>query len=421
MPPIIDISKFKRVKNLLNNTDWIFVIKSQNQIERRKSMLESKAKGKYGTLGPREPGRGLVLRGRLKNGRVEMRWAQGFFEPRHIYWSEIKKAWRVTTIDKLVYLDKDGRRVGQQQNRLFGSLHTAEGHGKRILVVSSGYDSVLEYRETDKLRTYFWNAWEHGFNPDPDGYWLTLSQNKFHEYQKEGKKAKLVEPFWLGIHGLLTSHRSAHPNMAVYDPYNRNSFIVSIAYTGILYRVSFKTGIPEPAFRKLHQMPHGLRAYNGGWIVTDTTVGELVRLNSKFHQVKRFSVAKLPGKPMSVGDAEWLQTSIPGPGKCSFLLVDSNRGLLAISTCRRQYTLYSVDPNWSIQDAVYLPDPKRKRTREEVLGNGSKEAGQQVRSDALQEREEGDAGDAQDESGRDSAAQGDTGEQSEEEKTVEGR
>ena len=74
----------------------------------------------------------------------------------------------------------------------------------------------------------------------------------------------------------------------------------------------------------------------------------------------------MPGKPKSVGDAEWLQTVSPTEFKCVYLFVDSNRGLIAVNTCGKQYSLYQPDANWAIQDAVYIGKVKE----EELIGSG---------------------------------------------------
>lgn len=355
MTNTIDVSTFSPVEGMLDGTSWLFVIKSQDQLERRRRMLESRKGKKFGRIGARETAFGLLTKLRFDGGRVETETRQELREPRHIK-RHPQGGFLVSEIDRVHHIDEKGKVKKTYTHPLFGFLHTVDvsKDGARMLVVSSGYDSLFEIDLSSGEETFRWVAWEHGFNPDEDGVWLAADSEHYARYHAEGKQALLIDPAEYGEQGLVTARRSAHPNVAVYNVYDGGrTILVSIGHEGALYRIVREKGEATRACDLLAQMPHGLLPYNGGWCMTNTVRGEWWLFDAALRPTTILTVAGLGGKVAGTEDIEWIQQVIPfGPVQALFL--DANRGLIALDREARTYSVYQPDPNWCIQDALLL-------------------------------------------------------------------
>ncbi len=348
----VDLSAFASTRRVLAGTEWFFVVKSQDQTKRRCRMLASRQRGRFGRIDPRPTATGLLVRGVLEAGALRTQWKQAFWEPRHLCRLP-NGEYLLSTVDKVLHIDGQGRVHHHYEHPFFGFLHTVsiDRTGRRGLVVSSGYDALIQIDLASGQELSRWFAWDHGFNPDEQGVWLAADPARARAYEQEGKRVLLVEPAQYGEQGILTDRRTAHPNAACYDPYHAgNDVIVSIAHSGNLYRVELASGNARLVTNALAQMPHGIRPFQGGWLATDTTRGEWVRFDACFAPLERASVCQMPGKPADAGDAEWLQEVVP-VGKDVFLAVDANRGLLAVDCAAGTCTQYAVDAEWCIQGA----------------------------------------------------------------------
>lgn len=350
----IDISGFRRTDDVLQGSGWLLVVKSQDQVERRRRMLESRKGGKIGRIAERPTAIGLLTEVRLDKGLCSTGRTLEFREPRHVRLHP-EGGYVITEIDCVKRLDDEGRVMREYRHPFFAFLHTVDlsPDGKRMLVVSSGYDACFEFDLESGEITWEWFAWDHGFNPDGDGVWLATSSAKAAQYEREGKKVQLIDPSQFGEQGILTSKRTAHPNVAVYDRYNDGYVIICIAHDGKLYRVAQAGGDPECVCSQLNQMPHGLQPYQDGWLMTNTTVGEWWVFSSDWQPLRRVSLQGLTGKITGTEDMEWLQQVVSVPTG-EFLCLDANRGVLAVDIVEKVYSLYQPNPNWCIQDAMLL-------------------------------------------------------------------
>jgi hypothetical protein len=354
----IDVAQFDRTAEVLDGTAWYLVVKSQDQLERRARMAASRRRGRFGRIAPRPVAEGLLVRGELSAGRFHAEWARPYREPRHVRRLSGREL-LLTEINRLLRIDERGEVVRTYHHPFFAFLHTIDLHraASRALIASSGYDSVIEIDLESGEPTLHWSAWEHGFNPDESGAWLAADRSTYERYRAEGRPAVLIDPSEHGDQGLMTARRSAHPNAAVYDPYDDyRSFIVSIGHTGDLHRARADTEGTQLVCGDLQQMPHGLSPSESGWIVTDTTRGEWRRMNSEFQTETIHSTASLGGKAAGAADLEWLQQVVRYDHD-RVLALDANRGLLAIDLHAGVYSRYDVDQNWCVQDAMHAaPD-----------------------------------------------------------------
>ena len=346
-----DIANFERNDEILQGSEWLFVVKSQDQIERRQQMLASRRDGRIGRIKARPVSTGLLAKIKLISGQCRVIWMREFREPRHIK-KHPAGGFLITEIDCVKWLSDHGEVMREYRHPYFAFLHTIDlsPDNQRMLVVSSGYDACFEVLlETGEI-TWEWFAWDHGFNPDGDGIWLAVTREKVEKYECSGKKALLIDPSQFGEQGILTSKRTAHPNAAAYDRYLEHHIIISIAHDGKIYRVPMRDGTPKCICDFLSQMPHGLQPYKQGWMMTNTTRGEWWYFSSDWEALGCLSLHKLGTEAV-----EWIQQVISLPGG-ELLSLDANRGIIAIDPIHEMYTVYHPDENWCVQDALLAMD-----------------------------------------------------------------
>lgn len=276
-------------------------------------------------------------------------------EPRHAARLPDGRGWLVTTVDRLVALDRTLKARHSFAHPWFSFLHTVDLRAGRALVASSGYDQIICVKVSDsgevERELFRWSAWEHGLNVTPSGE--TLEEVQAH-HDHCGCGNVTVDPEEHGPLGLVTSGRAAHIAAAIWDPASSGFFFVA-SRQGAIYNVGHAHA-NNPArlvLNGLGELPHGLRAAGSGWDVTLTPKGEWWRLGLDFDRVEGWSVAGMPGKDPDAGDAEWVQQAVRYNGS-RWLLIDANRGLLVMDTVQREWCRYAVNPDWCVQDAVLI-------------------------------------------------------------------
>lgn len=360
----VDLSTFRQGDDVLAGTDWMLVVKSQDQLARRRRMLESRANGRIGRIKPRPTATGLLVQGVLQNGRFDVAASKEFREPRHVR-KLSDRSYLFTEINQLLAIDESGAVQKTFTHPYFAFLHTVDctPDRRRALVVSSGFDAIFEIDLETGDETFRWFAWDHGFNPDEDGCWLAADPEVLKRYQAEGKNAVFIDPADYGEQGLVTARRSAHPNGAVYDPHDDyRSLVFSIGHYGELWRADLSTGRTTKVGDFLNQMPHGLFPHADGWFVTNTTRGEWWHLDRELQPQICYSLAGLADKVPGTEDVEWIQQVIP-IGDHHALFLDANRGLVAVDFESERYSIYQADPNWCIQDALFCEAADRAELR----------------------------------------------------------
>lgn len=355
MIEFVDVSHFRKTDNVLNNSEWLLVVKSQDQLERRRRMLESRKGGRIGRVNERPTGMGLLASVKLQNGKCVSQNSMEFREPRHIR-RHPDRGYLITEIDCVKWIDDRGQVLREYRHSFFAFLHTIDisPDEKRMLIVSSGYDACFEIEIETGDMTWEWFAWDHGFNPDGEGFWLAANNEKYQQYLAEEKKALLINPAQYGEQGLVTARRTAHPNVAVYDRYGENDdILLSIAHDGQIYRIKQESGNAICVCDCLNQMPHGLQPCRNGWLMTNTTLGEWWHFSADWKPLSRISLTSLGGKVEGTENVEWVQ-QVLAVNKEIFLCLDANRSLIAVDTQQETYTFYQANPDWCVQDALLL-------------------------------------------------------------------
>lgn len=354
--PRVSLQYFDRDEGLLQDSEWLLVVKSQDQTVRRNRLLSKVKNGRYGRTESRPTAIGLLANVFLHDGQAQLNWKKEFPEPRHII-RLCDDVYALTDVSGVNVIDKDGEVSNRINDPLYAFLHSIDQNElkkDKILVCSSGYDAIIETNIKTEERSFLWSAWENGFNPDENGNWLALTDSYHEHLVSEGKKSLLIEPEKYGEQGINTKFRSAHPNVAVYNPYKDNStMIVSIGHGGTLYEVDLISHKTSLVFDELSEMPHGLMPYKGGWLVTNTTKGEVWSLSANFEAERILSLRELPGKNPDLGSIEWIQnTKVTSDGL--MLCLDANRGLVAIDVVNKKYNVFHPDMEWCLQDGIIL-------------------------------------------------------------------
>lgn len=349
---IINIKEFKKSSNLLDGTELVLVIKSQDQLERRKRLIEGLKTNKLGRTISRPIAKGLVARVVLKNGKCITKLKKSFQEPRHI--RSFKNSYIMTENNSVNIVDKNFNIIKKITNPYFAFLHTIELSldENRALIVSSGFDACFEVDLNNYKIVWEWFAWENGFNPSKDGVWLCIKEEDYQNYLKEGKKCELINPEDYKGYGIITSKRTAHPNCAIYDPYENGWFYLSIGYKGEIYKINMSSLKKEKVFTVGNVMPHGIYKFNNGFMVTNTLKGEFFILSKDWEILEKYIIRDLPNKPIELQEVEWIQQVIPINDDI-FLAIDANRSsLIIIDIKNKEYCMYSVDENWCVQDVL---------------------------------------------------------------------
>ena len=340
----------------LENEEMLIVVKSQNQIARRERMIDSKRKKRYGRFKPSPTNIGLLVNAMLKDGRVCVNWTREFREPRHIK----KKAngnYLLTEVNRLNEINISGEVLKSYEHPFFGYLHSVDvkADGKHALLVSSGYDAIIEINLDTGNETWSWFAWDHGFNPSEDGTWYSISKNTHSDWLSQGKSSILIDPREYGEQGVTTANRVAHPNSAIYEySCGETSILASLGHKGILARISMKDGSHEIMFDGLSNMAHGIFKNPGKrTCVTQTTRGEWLILNQNYEVESIYNFSTLAGKVAGSEDSEWNQQVVP-LNENNAIAIDANRGIITLDILKKEYSIYDPDPNWCIQDALIV-------------------------------------------------------------------
>ncbi|RME32118.1 hypothetical protein D6789_00570 [Candidatus Woesearchaeota archaeon] len=329
----------------------LLVVKSQDQERRRARMLKHADKQPFGRVEQRPIEDGLLVSCSLGPRGLTIIDTKTFPEPRHIV--RFHTGFLLTLVDRVVQLSPKGVVEREYRDPHFAFLHTIALHpdGERMLVVSSGYDAILELSLKTGKRTWEWFAWDNGFNPSADGVYLASTPERARHYEREGHKALYVDPAHYGPLGIVTAKRTAHPNAARYNPYTPGTLLVAMAHKGEIYELRLPEG--DKHLRcALHPMAHGLIPHKGGWLVTDTTRGVAILFGNGFAERERIILTGLPKDP-ALGEREWVQQVLPLSSH-RYLCLDANRGLHVIDTEQRTRATLLPDPSWCIQDALVL-------------------------------------------------------------------
>lgn len=256
------------------------------------------------------------------------------------------------------------------------NVHTLDFHPEdddRVLIAVTGLDRVVELRLSTGEATWEWCPWEHGMptnahgitlvdkgNPPPrlaDG--LTIERLDFETAKARVHRAQMPEPGVVWLHevdlmevparlGLLTWQRVKLINSAYYAD-RGHKVMVTFWQTGEAVWVDRATGVVSFVAEGL-TCPHSLLPVGGGYILTDTGGGRVLRLDASLtptHEVD-FTACPLPGEA-APDDPEWVQNthSLTDDLLATF---DFRRNRVVVWNFEeRLYSVYPVSSEWVLQ------------------------------------------------------------------------
>jgi hypothetical protein len=284
-----------------------------------------------------------VARGKLQKSDVLAKLP----EPRGIHLSG--KTVALSSENKVFIIE--GQQVFTITDPWFSYIHTVQlktDEPGKILVSSSGFDSIFEYDYRNNRKTFEWFAWENGFpyGRDPESgekVYITRQQSQHVSYQQENIPHLYIEN--PEEETLPTAKRAAFINSVVYHKVP-NLMMATFFHEGAVFSIDRQTGKAVKQLSGLKN-PHGGQPLGDKVLGTSTGAGAVVVGDADEQTVYNFS--KLQGKPTSLNDMEWIQNTIVVNG--NFVSIDSNRNALVIfNPQKRLIDFIPYDDNWALQD-----------------------------------------------------------------------
>lgn len=341
---IVDLSTYQINHNFYNQIDALLTVKSFDLQQIRARYLASKKNpnNKTGSVERRAVSLGGIVKLSIQKGKIkEEKVLASLKEPRGI---ALKNETLAISSENLVYIITDS--IKTITNPWFSYIHTIDFNklGSKIVVSSSGFDAIFEYDLDSLKQEYEWWAWENGFNLGFDSKLnkeIILSRVAL---ISEDKSVKVVDD---PSEYLPTAMRAAFINSVVYDKKNENNLLATFFHKGTVYTINKSTGKATACLSEL-KTPHGGERVNNCVFATSTSSGEVVL---KENEITKYKFKNLPGKPVELADAEWLQNSKYYNG--NIITIDSNRTSFVIFNPTKQLIdIIPFNKNWAVQDMV---------------------------------------------------------------------
>ena len=283
---------------------------------------------------------------------AEAKWAFSSVEPYGVDASRNKMA--LATAESVQLIDMDTGEARLCHNPWLNQGHTVEfsADGKKLLVVSSGFDAVFEFDIESGKILWEWFAWDHGFDRSKLGHYVVRSAARYRTLAAMGHEALLVEDPEKYPFGIPTRQKPAHLNSARYDLDGR--ILITLFHQGGGYVVDRNTGEAQEVISGL-LVPHKLsRRKKGGYFISDTRRGKLIFLDEKYRPRYELTLAGTPGVARSPQLSEFLQNTTE-LREDLFACIDIHRSSLwLIDVKRRKYRGIKFPVEWSVHDVASL-------------------------------------------------------------------
>lgn len=358
-----DLSTFKTDHHFYNGISLLITIKSFDlqAIRERYLKTRSKKSNRTGSVERRKTSIGGIAHLEMKGGKIARSAILARMpEPRGVHAANDTLA--LSAENKVYVIDNE--QIYTIADPWFSYIHTVQlnpDNQSRVLVSSSGFDSIFEYDFLQNHKTFEWFAWENGFarGRDPEtgeSVYLTRSRQQAIIYQNEGTPHIFIsDP---RTEKLPTAKRAAFINSVVYHQ-KQDLLLATFFHEGAVFAIDRKTG---KAVKVLDGMknPHGGQIYHQCYMGTSTGTGEVV--TGDITTQNRYDFSKMPGKPEFLESMEWVQNTIPIGN--NLLAIDSNRNAFVIFNPEKKLIdIIPYDPNWAVQDMA----PAKISTIEENL------------------------------------------------------
>lgn len=254
------------------------------------------------------------------------------------------------------------------QDAWLSQSHTAQfsEDGKRLLVVSSGFDAVIEFDTENGEVVWQWFAWDHGYDRSRLGYYVVRSREKSESLKALGNKVLLVEDPSKFEFGVPTRSCPAHLNSASYDIGGK--ILVSLFHQGAGIIIDKATGEVRQAISGLIN-PHKFarRSCGDGYSISDTRRGKLILMDEKYRRTREVVFSGAPGIERSPLLSEFLQNATELKEDL-FACIDIHRNTIwLVDVRRRKYRGIKFPMEWSMHDIARV-GPRRHLRISSLIG-----------------------------------------------------
>jgi hypothetical protein len=260
--------------------------------------------------------------------------------------------------DAVRVYDIDTRRVHIYRNPWFAQLHSVHfsGDGERLLAVSTGFDTVLEFHLARHALTWRWNAWDHGYDVSPAG--VRLARGIDGPTTPGQRRVVVADPAdWNGF-GLPTYLTAAHVNNACYR--NDDDIFITLFHQGSAVVVGRRDPRPREVMTGLLN-PHGFEpGGDGDHLVTDTRRGRVIFFDETLALTEVLQIDGCAPAATRTGMGEWLQNTLH-LGHGLYAAIDVHRSVIWLfEPATRRYRRVDVNPDWAVQNVIGI-DRRRLR------------------------------------------------------------
>jgi len=258
-------------------------------------------------------------------------------------------------------IDMESGEVRSFKDAWLSQSHTVQfsADGKRLLVVSSGFDAVIEFDTESGEVVWQWFAWDHGYHRSKLGHYVVRSLEKSEELKAMGHEVLAVEDPSAFEFGVPTRLCPAHLNSAHYDVDGK--VLVTLFHQGAGIIIDRATGELREVITGLINPHKFSRRRRGGYCISDTRRGKLIFMDEKYRRIREIVLAGAPGIERSPLLSEFLQNATELKDDL-FACVDIHRNTLwLVDVKRRRYRGIKFPIEWSMHDVTSLGSPHQLR------------------------------------------------------------
>ena len=343
------LSDYTPDPTLGNHLDLVFTVKHQQQRALNRLLLGRLRDGQsMRTLGGRTPRSyrdGLLVQHALRNGIVQqMQIKEPFGLDQH------GPRLAVAAGNEVRIYDTDTEVNHVYRNPWFAQLHSVyfSADGERLLVVSTGFDTVLEFDVSRRELTFAWNAWENGFDTSPAG--IRIRRGSASISSKRPRTICVNDPLaWNGF-GLPTGLTATHLNNARYS--GPDSILTTLFHQGRAIMVDRVSGSAREVLGGLLN-PHG---FEPGWkdeyVVTDTRRGQVIFFDEQLRVKFVLVIDGCEPSESRKGLDEWLQNVLHLDAGL-YAAIDIHRCCIWLfEPVSQRYRKIDISPDWAVQNVI---------------------------------------------------------------------
>lgn len=293
-----------------------------------------------------------LVHDRLSWSLTESHWAFSALEPYAVDMWHNKMALAGANYVRLI--DMDSGVVKSCRDPWLSQSHTVEfsADGKRLLVVSSGFDTVLEFDTESGEVVWRWFAWDRGYNRSNLGHYVVRSRRVSELLRAQGHETLLVDDPSKFEFGVPTRFCPAHLNSARYDADGK--ILISLFHQGTGAVIDRVTGEVQEAITGLVNPHKFCRRRRGGYFISDTRRGKLIFMDDNYRRTREIALAGAPGIERSPLLSEFLQNATELKDDL-FACVDIHRNTLwLVDIQSRRYRAIKFPVEWSMHDVAPL-------------------------------------------------------------------